>query len=360
MLRTRILSAAELFEPRLREDWTHLVQIASAATPFQTPEWQETWAKHYLGAKKLRAIEIREGEDLVGLYPLVRTRGPWRALRPAGIGPSDYLHPLVADEVTKSVVPLIREALLDQKDADLVDLHQLRSDKPLADCTPEGGVTIPQATCLTLDLPGTYDGYLGMLGKSLRYDVRKLDKTLFTTGKAHIQYATAEDVSQGMDVLFDQHKRRWRKRWQPGAFTAKGQRFHHEWASLAIKKGWLRLGVLHYKSKPIGAIYAMALGNTTYFYQAGMDPEFSSVSPGTLLVANTIRQSIEEGRLRFDFMRGDEGYKRRWKPQHALENRRLLVPTRGGVGRLGAKWNLKASEIEAKVRAKLERHASSP
>lgn len=387
MLRTSILTAAELFDPALRGDWEALVRASSSATPFQTPQWQEAWARHYLGRREIRAFEVREGDDLVALYALVKSTGPWRTIRPLGIGPSDYLHPLTMDGY-ESAGGVIWVALREQEDCDLIDLHQIREDKPnpfgdrLGTLMPKGDedpiamgdglVGFPgisrivvngtpvqwsaQGTCLVLDLPKTYDDFLAMLGKSLRYDVRRLDKTLFTSGRAVVKVAGHDDVERAMDILFDQHKRRWRKRWQPGAFTTRAQRFHREWAAQAIQQGWLRLGVLELDGQPIGAIYGMSLGDTTYFYQAGFDPEYSSVSPGTLLVAATVRQATEEGKTKFDFMRGDEGYKRRWKPQHAYTNYRLILPTNSGRGRLGAKWNVKAGKIEQRIRRRLEGH----
>jgi CelD/BcsL family acetyltransferase involved in cellulose biosynthesis len=205
-----------------------------------------------------------------------------------------------------------------------------------------------------LDLPKTYDEYLSTLGKSLRYDVRKLDKTLFVTGRASIEQVPSEKIDEGMDILFEQHKLRWRKRGLPGAFFGKGIRFHKEWAPHAARNGWLWLSVLRLDEEPIGAIYAMKLGRTAFYYQAGFDPSKGSVSPGTLLVAHTIRRAIEEGAEHFDFMRGDEPYKRRWKPQHAHHNLRLIAPANGMLGNLGSSWNQVGSSIEGRVRARLE------
>ena len=71
------------------------------------------------------------------------------------------------------------------------------------------------------------------------------------------------------------------------------------------------------------------LDRTTYYYQAGFDPNNGSISPGTFLVAHTIRKAIEEGSKHFDFMRGDEPYKRRWKPQHVHRNLRLIASANG-------------------------------
>jgi len=352
MLRTDLVTGAGLFEA-LRGPWRELAAEAPGATPFQTFEWQSTWWKHFGGAKVPMALVAYEGKDLVGLMPLVRTRGPWRAARPMGVGPSDYLHPIAREGQEERFAAAMLNRLTEERSVDLIDLHQVRETKPLAQAA---GESIEQATCLVLDLPDTYDDYLATLGKSLRYDVRKLDKSMFQEGKATIQTYGPEDAQEGLAIFYELHNRRWKERgqWWGGAFVGRTVPFHREWVEMAARQGWLRLSVLRLEGVPIGAIYGMAMGPTTFFYQSGFSPEHKSVSPGTLLVAHTIRTAIEEGRRHFDFMRGDEPYKRRWKPQHVLKNLRFLVPAGGLLGRMGTKWNHTGFRIESRVRERLE------
>jgi CelD/BcsL family acetyltransferase involved in cellulose biosynthesis len=299
-----------------------------------------------------QAVLFHEGNDLVGLMPLVRSVGTWRTLRPMGIGPSDYLQPLARPAHEQKVAEALTDALASAKGVDLVDLQQVRETGWLAQTIQAAPIT--QATCLVLDLPETYEAYLASLGKSLRYDVRKLDKTMFTSGRAVVTSFAAGDAGKGLDLLFELHKKRWRKRHLPGAFLGTSVRFHREWVDLAARRGWLWLSALHVDDQPIGAIYAMSLGHTAYYYQAGFDPEKGAVSPGTLLVAHSIRRAIDEGKRHFDFMRGDEGYKRRWMPQRELRNFRFLLPGENARGRLGASWNELGSRVERHVRARLE------
>jgi CelD/BcsL family acetyltransferase involved in cellulose biosynthesis len=235
----------------------------------------------------------------------------------------------------------------------LVDLHQVRETQALVDRAPVKA-KVEQAICLLLDLPSSYEEYLATLGKSLRYDVRKLEKTLFTSGRAVVEPVTEDEIGKGLDILFEQHKMRWRKRGLPGAFMGREQRFHHDWGRQAIRKGWLWLSILKLDGEPIGAIYAMRFGDSCYYYQAGFDPSKGSISPGTLLVAATIKRAIDEGLEHFDFLRGDEPYKRRWKPQHELKNYRLIYPRNAVRGAMGASWNEAGSKVEAKIRARLE------
>jgi len=332
--------------------WRDLAQSVPSATPFQTWEWHQTWFKHYGRSKTPYIVAAYEGQDLVALYPLARKRHLWHVLRSSGSGPSDYLQPLIRPGYEEAAEQTFADHLLTGTKAGLVDLHQLRDD--LTNLALAEEVEIEQGTCLVLDLPKTYDEYLATLGKSLRYDVRKLDKSLFKEGKATIEPVTMDNIGQGLDILFEQHKKRWRKRGLPGAFLGRAQTFHHDWGRQAIQQGWLWLSILRYEGQPIGAIYAMTFGDSVFFYQAGFDPSHSAISPGTLLVAGTIRRAIEEGKAHFDFLRGDEPYKRRWKPQREHKNRRKIIATKGFRGEMGARWNLMGSRIESKIRARLE------
>ena len=334
----------EGFLEALRTPWDDLLRDAPTATPFQTPEWQAAWWRHFSPGRRALAIEVREGRDLVGLYPLTLGAGPWRTLRAMGTGPSDYLHPLVRAGREAAVAAEIEGALRSMEGVDILDLHGLREDAPLGALANED-----QARCLVLDLPPTYDVFLAGLGKSLRFDCRRLDKSPFKEGKATIE----TNPPDGLDVLFDLHRARWKAKRLPGAFVGRLVPFQRAWFSEALKKDYLRLSVLRVDGVPTGALYAMAVGRGVFYYQAGFAPAEGSISPGTLLVAHTVRQAIDEGRSRFDFLRGDEPYKRRWKPQHEFADRRAVVPL-NARGRLGAAWIAQAARVEAKVRERLE------
>src|SRR5471030_1748429 len=205
MLRVNVLNGAGLFE-ELMGPWRDLVPHSPDATPFQTFEWNRTWWRHYGGVRQPQAHAVYEGNDLVGLMPLTRSRGPWRTLRPMGIGPSDYLHPLIRKGYEEVATHNLLESIKSLKGIDLIDLHQVRETRSLA--TQFDGTVIEQATSLVLDLPPTYEAYLATLGKSLRYDVRKLDKSLFGSGRAVIEPVLADGIDAGMDILFEQHKLR--------------------------------------------------------------------------------------------------------------------------------------------------------
>jgi hypothetical protein len=228
---------------------------------------------------------------------------------------------------------------------DLIDWHQVRETRDLA----RGKESVHQASCIVVDLPKTFEEFVAAQGKNLRYDLRKAFKPPFSTGEA-----TIEDVGpEGFEMLVDLHKQRWRKRGLPGAFVGRALRFHREWVHRCQAEGMLRLISLKMSGQPIASLYAMKLGETTYYYQAGVMMQPGSLSPGLMLLGATAKRAIEEGCKQFDFMRGDEAYKQRWKPHRIYTNVRLIEPLTS-AGRAGAQVNTWGSRVEGRVRARLE------
>ena len=60
------------------------------------------------------------------------------------------------------------------------------------------------------------------------------------------------------------------------------------------------------------ALAGFAEHGTCYFYNAGMDPAARDLSPGIVGTAAYLRDRIDRGDRRFDFLRGDEAYKYGW------------------------------------------------
>lgn len=129
--------------------------------------------------------------------------------------------------------------------------------------------------------------------------------------------------------------------------------FHYRFAQEAVNTGLLRLGVIEQGGQILGVIYAMAVNQTVFFYQSGFDPDAKSLSPGSVLVAHTIREAIEGGAQHFDFLRGPEPYKLRWKPQHCTTNLRIMLRRTAVLGGAGEAMNRLRSALEARIRQRL-------
>ena len=352
MLSIEIIDRAD-WANQLGIEWDELLQNSAWASPFQSRQWIRSWWRYFGGRRRPYIFTLREGKDLVGVMPLYESKLPFRSLLPMGRGQSDYMHPLVQNGYEEKFAQFFSEHIENLSGIDLIDLQQVREGQKVLDEISDSKL-LSQENCYLLDLPSTYDEYVKTLSKSMRYEARRIMKGPYKTQEAIIERVGKNDIVSGLEALYELHGRRWRKRGLPGSFASKRVRnFHEEFCSQAIDHGMLNLSLLKFEGQPVGAIYALKVGKTYYYYQSGFDPTHKALSPGSTLVSHTIKEAIESGATQFDFMRGDEPYKARWKPQHKLSNMRLIKNLSTTRGMIGTSIKSSVTEVRKRVLARL-------
>ena len=74
--------------------------------------------------------------------------------------------------------------------------------------------------------------------------------------------------------------------------------------------GWqTSLSFLKIEDKYAAGIMSFESDDEWWLYNSGYDPQFSYYSVGLLLKALSIKQAIEAGKKKYDFLRGKERYK---------------------------------------------------
>ncbi len=162
-----------------------------------------------------------------------------------------------------------------------------------------------------VSLEGSFDRYLGSFSAKSRSTLkRKLRKLVDRSGGAldlRIYQSAAE-----MDKFY-RHARivsalTYQERLL-GCGLPEGDEFVQELRARAQRdavRGW----VLFLEGAPISYLYAPAEGETLIYHSLGYDPEHASLSPGTVLQLEAMRQLFEEGRFRlFDFTNGEGQHK---------------------------------------------------
>ncbi|MBL8059441.1 MAG: GNAT family N-acetyltransferase [Chthonomonas sp.] len=292
---------------RFVPEWRALHRDYPSAHPFHSPEWVTAW---YETSGRLfwpRILAGYEGQDLVMVWPFASTLRTWYI---AGSGVSDYLEPLSRAKIEiEAIADFIGELR-----PTLVDWHQLNGEMPVW----PGAQRFNQATCLQKHLPGSYEELLSGLRPSLFKDIQRAER------RAELTFEWIDDETF-LPIFFELHRQRWMSKRLPGAFAFAGRRRFHE--AFARRGGRiLRAGVLQHQGQPIGAIYGLISGNRAFFYQTGFSPSRSSLSPGTVMIAEFMKRSIDEGLEWFDFLRGEEAYKLRWQPDRRVLNYRQIWP----------------------------------
>jgi len=76
----------------------------------------------------------------------------------------------------------------------------------------------------------------------------------------------------------------------------------------------------------LGSALNFVHGDSVYFYMGGFDDTAQKLRPGSALFALVIQRCIDGGYAEYDFLRGAEPYKYRWRARDVLTQRVVIYP----------------------------------
>ena len=208
---------------------------------------------------------------------------------------------------------------------DVVDLRRLRCGDPAADElavaigareVAEGWTlnveredvcpvaTLPEATDL--------DAFLSTLGKKARHEIRRKVRRAEAVGEIRLE--TSADPLADLPSFIDLHQRRWGADglFPPTPGGDASRVFVRRLFELLSPDGTIGLSFLSVGDRRIAAGIHLETADSVLYYNAGVDPDAYDLSPGVVLIAKYIERALADGKRRFDFLRGDEGYKYEW------------------------------------------------
>jgi CelD/BcsL family acetyltransferase involved in cellulose biosynthesis len=334
---------------RLRGDWERLLGQSAGLHPSLTPTWLLTWWRVFGGAqgRRLHALAVYRGRELVGLLPLLARRHWYRGLVPLrrlellASGEdreheicSEYLGPLVASGHEDEVVGALADHLTATRSTwDEIAFSALDGRSPavqrLEPAFRSRGFACESSVvgqCPYVALPQRWEQYLAALSADHRYVVsRSLRDFERWAGKTcQVEMARGhEDLRRGRAILLQLHERRWQAGGQSGVFSSPlFRRFHDMLMPTLLDRGELDLRWLSVNGEPVAISYAFVNENRVYFYQSGRTTTVpKGVRPGIVLHVHALRAAIEAGRSEYDFLGGDA----RYKLQLATDTRPLIA-----------------------------------
>ena len=302
------------------------------------------------------------GDSVQAILPLALRRvafrrAPVTALTWAigDIGCPDHLDLLAEPGV--DLDPLI--AALEALPWEILILGNLAGDAPniarlSAALARDGCVTrsAPLWSCPYLELPGSWDEYVGRLTPTRRQTLGRKQRKLHREHRVTITDYGGDRLAEGWTHLVALHGLRWAG---GGVFIApRIERLHRSFARQLAARDQLWLATLDLDGEPAAAWYGFCHRDTVYFYQGGRDPKWKHESVGLVLMAAMIRRAIERGYRRFDFLRGEETHKLQWTSMRHV-TRELVVFRRGW--RSG--W-LRALDWAGRLRTRLRGRSAFP
>ncbi|MCY7418419.1 MAG: GNAT family N-acetyltransferase, partial [Chloroflexi bacterium] len=243
--------------------------------------------------------------------------------------PADYAtllcHPDDLGEVCAAVVQSLGTLVRASEPWDVIDLRRLRGDDPALPVLisafaggPDDWTVVQEQeeVCPVVTLPdGDWDDYLATLDKKARHEIRRKLRRAESVGEVTFRQMPLDAAS--VDAFIELHQKRWGEQ---GLFPSneggdRSRRLLHRVTEQEAAEGdsaQLQLGQVLVGDRVIFAGVGFDDGQTCYFYNAGSDTDARELSPGVTGAGAYIRDRIDAGRTRFDFLRGNEPYKYEW------------------------------------------------
>lgn len=279
---------------------------------FVLPPWLKVWRKHFAPTAEIAILVTKQSGKIIGIAPLLLNDGKASIIGSPNV--CDYEDFIIKRGEENS----FSHALLDflkQKQIKILEPGVIRPDsKAMSYLLPiarQSGADItcePDEVSLEKNLPSTWEAYLQTLDTKQRHEVRRKLRRLEEEGKITYRFVTdTTTVPEFLDIFLKMFVE---SREDKAHFlTPQAEGFFRDLTVTMAESGLLRGGILELDRKPVATVFAFDYKDTVYLYNSGFDPNASQLSVGILSKALLIKDTIERGKKKFDFLKGAERYK---------------------------------------------------
>ncbi|WP_037630006.1 MULTISPECIES: GNAT family N-acetyltransferase [unclassified Streptomyces] len=309
--------------------WGRLFARCAAATPFQSHAWLYSWWLSYGLPGRLRLLVVHAGRELVAAAPLMLVFRPLPALVPLGGTISDYADVLLDDDDNGRAAGALTEALTVAAGTALIDFREVR---------PGGAVeriydrwrgprrTVDDSLCL--ELPGVPMNELiarlpsGKSGQRARAKLRRL-----TALGVQRRAAGPDEVDAAIGRLLELHRLQWQDRKVTSEHLRPRFREHLVRAvGPMVRSGNAVVTEFRIDDEVVAVDLTLVSGSLAGGYLYGAHPGLRErkVDVAVMLLDACAEYTGGSEPRALSLLRGDEPYKRHWRPEQVV-NRRLLM-----------------------------------
>ena len=309
----------------LREDWNSTLRRSNEDNIFSTWEWLSTWWKCFGKQRKLMIQLVKNKNDIVAIAPLMLTahrifRFPLNKIEFIGTGFSDYCNFILTKEKKRSL-ELFLDRLNDRTiNYDCVDLKQIPETAEYASLLRKLAVRRSMfiersvSTCYYMRLPDSRRTFKANIRRKTRREQERALRRLAEEYKVEFKiYNDVDSTKEAVKMFFQLHQKRWIFKGSQGLVSSPMIRiFFSDICRIFAENGWLNLSFLMADGEPISSLFGFEYNGKYYAYLSGFDPAYHKYSPGNLLVMHVAEDCVRRKLKEYDFLRGNEFYKRSW------------------------------------------------
>ena len=281
---------------------------------FVLPAWLQVWWSVFGAELTPYICVVRDRDQVIGIAPLLVEGEEARFL--GGPDVCDYQDFIVAPGREQEFFEVLINHLRQQGVTHL-DLKPVRADSIVLSEFVGVAKSLecefscePEDVTLEIELPATWDDFLGKLTGKQRHEVRRKLRRLHEA--AEINNRVVEDVKGVKDEMDTFLTLFGLSRSDKATFmTSQMATYFRSLAETMAQVNLLKLFFLDLDGTPAAAVMCFDYNSTTYLYNNSYERRFSSLSVGLLCKVISIKDSIQNQKKKYDFLKGVEAYKHR-------------------------------------------------
>ncbi|MFK7995722.1 MAG: GNAT family N-acetyltransferase [Granulosicoccus sp.] len=318
----------------LRDDWIRLHKISDTAGLFNSWYWNRLWWQYYGDLGELFIIVVSVDNVVQGIAPLYRCHTKvlklhnvmtLRFIGSGGDTAPDNLGVLHNADFTDVVMENTCQLIFHASECTRLQLNDMNENSDFEQSLIKSALARKWGRPHTHQqhrhvdaLPSTIEMYEKNLSRNARKN-RKRRRQLLGSAAKKIQFKTCvslAEINSAFKELVRLHHLRHASKGGSDSFQSdRYQQFHVAVMEKALACNELRLMSLIVDDKTIGVEYAFLCKGTLSFFQTGFDPAFQHLSPGHLLMMETIDRAIQDNAKYVDLLKGDYEYKQSYAKQ---------------------------------------------
>ena len=291
------------------------------------------WWSHYADDGELFIIVVRINGEVQGIAPLyqsltraihLRDVSTLRFIGSGGDTSPDDLGVLLDEKHEDVVIDRVCDAVFSALPVQRLQLADVPADCSLAIAllqkSEAHGWCKPlcrQQIRMVDDLPESIEAFEKNLSKNARKQRKRRRNHLEQAGDVLFKTCeTQKEITAAFEHLTELHSSRHLSKGGTGSFHSERYRkFHLALMMATLQTNELRLLTLTLNGAVIGVEYAFISNGVLAFFQTGFNPDHSDLSPGHLLMMQSIDEAINDGAVKIDLLKGDYEYKRTYAKQ---------------------------------------------
>jgi hypothetical protein len=328
---TELVTDDTAFTP-LAPAWGRLYRRCAAATPFQSHAWLHSWWLSYGRRGRLRLVLVRHAGELVAAAPLMAVRRPLPALVPLGGAISDYADVLLDGEHGDGAVAALTGHLTAAARTALIDFREVRPGaavERIYDRWSGPRRRVGDSVCLELPaLP--MEELVARLSAKAQQRVRAKQRKLHALGVRR-RVVGPDEVDTALGRLLDLHRLQWQGRKVTGEHLR--PRFgEHLVRSVGpmVRSGDAVVTEFRLDDDVVAVDLTLKSPRLAGGYLYGAHPRLRErkADVAVMLLDACAEHTRAGGHGTLSLLRGDEPYKRHWRPEPVLNQRLLLARRR--------------------------------